>query len=185
MDPHLPEEDLHESDQPAERESEVRNHPLHLVEFGQMCSVHAFVSEHPVNREVARRAGVSRQLVEHVGRNSRGVGTEHQSERFFIFEWVAVAYRAVFALLVNLFDVIPIASIVLLGRALRIGGGTGAVGQSLRSHRVGPGFVGPRGVGDVEGVLEVAGRMLLRNEEGVEIPETGLDVSADNSVIGH
>lgn len=37
------------------------------------------------------------------------------------------------------------------------------------------GFIGLRWVGDEEGVLLVAGRMLLGDEEGVEIPEACFD----------
>ena len=42
--------------------------------------------------------------------------------------------------------------------------------------RVLSGSVGVGRVGDEEGVLLVARGMLLGNEEGVEVPETGLDV---------
>lgn len=38
------------------------------------------------------------------------------------------------------------------------------------------GSVGKGWVGDEEGILLVAGRMLLRNEEGVEVPEAGLNI---------
>ncbi len=42
---------------------------------------------------------------------------------------------------------------------------------------VGARFVGLAWVGDVEGVLEVAGRVLLGDEEGVKVPEAGFDVT--------
>ncbi len=42
---------------------------------------------------------------------------------------------------------------------------------------VGARFVGVEGVGDVECVLEISGWVLLRYEEGVEVPESGLDVA--------
>lgn len=38
------------------------------------------------------------------------------------------------------------------------------------------GPVGVRWVGDEEGILLVAGRMLLGNEEGVKVPEAGFDI---------
>jgi hypothetical protein len=36
-------------------------------------------------------------------------------------------------------------------------------------------LVGVRRIGDVEGVLEVAGGVLLGDEEGVEVPEASFD----------
>lgn len=42
--------------------------------------------------------------------------------------------------------------------------------------RVFTGFIGLRGVGDEEGVLLVAGGMLLGDEEGVEVPEACFDI---------
>lgn len=41
-------------------------------------------------------------------------------------------------------------------------------------------FVGVGRVGDKEGVLLVAGGVLLRNEKGVEVPEAGFDVSSND-----
>lgn len=45
----------------------------------------------------------------------------------------------------------------------------------VRVIRVGPRFVCGRRVGYIECVLEVAGRMLLGDEESVKVPEPGLD----------
>lgn len=58
-----------------------------------------------------------------------------------------------------------------------VGGGKGGGGTGF-----GAWFVGFWGVGDVECVLEVAGGMLLRDEEGVEVPEAGFDISFLTSV---
>lgn len=43
------------------------------------------------------------------------------------------------------------------------------------------GSVGVWWVGDEEGILLVAGRMLLRDEQGVKVPEAGLDVPKEFS----
>ena len=46
-----------------------------------------------------------------------------------------------------------------------------------RVLRIFAGFVGVGRIGDEEGVLLVAGGVLLGDEEGVEIPEAGFDIS--------
>lgn len=40
-------------------------------------------------------------------------------------------------------------------------------------------FVGDEWVADVEGVLEVARGVLLRDEEGVEVPKAGFDEAVE------
>ena len=60
---------------------------------------------------------------------------------------------------------------------------TGFHGVELRfCFGVCAGLVGFGRVGDEEGVLHVAGGVLLRDEEGVEVPEAGVDEAGDRSV---
>lgn len=105
------------------------------------------------------------------------MGTQDELEGFQVPEGVSIVDKAVFASLVHFCDRVPVAGVVLLGRALRFGDGDGAVGEFSGGEGVGAGFVGGGRVGDIEGVLEVTGGVLLGDEEGVEDPEAGFDVS--------
>ena len=67
VDTHLGEEDFHESDQSAQRESEVCNHTLDLVEFSQVGCVNGLVAEDTIDGEEACRARVGGEFVQHVG----------------------------------------------------------------------------------------------------------------------
>ena len=102
--------------------------------------------------------------MEHSGRSGCGVGAENEAEGFVGVPRVAVADGAVFAGLVDLFDVLPVLVIGLFGFEVGVGG-------------VCAGFVCVERVGYVKGVLEVSGRVLLGDEKSVEVPEAGLDVT--------
>jgi hypothetical protein len=80
------------------------------------------------------------------------VGAEDEAEGFVFLPWVAVAERAEFAFLVDFAHVIPV------------------LGESLAGLVV-TGLVGDGRVGNIEGVLEITGGVLLRDEKGVKIPE--------------
>ena len=49
VDSHLGKEHLHESNQPPKGQAEIRNHPFHLLKFGQMSRVDGFVAENSVD----------------------------------------------------------------------------------------------------------------------------------------
>lgn len=80
------------------------------------------------------------------------MGAEDEAEGFVFLPWVAVAERAEFTFLVDFAHVVPV-----LGEGL-----AGLVVARL---------VGDGGVGDVEGVLEITGGVLLRDEKGIKVPE--------------
>ena len=115
LDAHFGEEDLHEADEAAEREAVVGDDAFDLVELGEVGGVDAFVAEDAVDGEVARGFGGRGELVEHVGRDGGGVGSEDEFEGFVFVVRVAVAYGAVLARLVDLFDVVEVFVVVLLG----------------------------------------------------------------------
>lgn len=127
-----------------------------------MGGVDRLVAEDAVDGEVARgrgaaiRALLRGELVEERGGDGGGVRAQDQAQRLVGGPGVSVSDRAVLAVLVHLLDVVPV----------RLG---------VLALLLGTGPVGDLGVGDVEGVLQVAGRVLLGHEEGVEVPEAGLD----------
>lgn len=60
LDPHFPEEHLHEPNQPAQRQPKVRNDTLDLMELGEVGGVDGLVAENAVDGKVARRTRVGR-----------------------------------------------------------------------------------------------------------------------------
>ena len=164
VDAHLRVKDLHEANQPAQRQAPVRNDAFDLVKLGQMRRVDRLVAEDAVDGEVARSLGVGGELVEHGGRGGGGVGAEHEAERFVLFPRVTVPDRAVLSRLVHVFDVLPVLLVALFQGKVLV-------------ERVGARRVGSWGVGDVEGVLEVASGVLLGDVEGIKVPESGFDVT--------
>lgn len=153
---HLPKERAHEPDQVSQRQVVVRNHTLDLVELSQVSRVDGFIPEYTVDREVARGARVLGELVQHGGGDGGRVRAQNESEGFGFLPRVAITETAVFAFLVHFAHVVPVfgqrgASLVVAGR---VGG-----------HRV----------GDIKGVLEVTGGVLLWDEEGIKVPEAGFD----------
>lgn len=156
MHTHLLEERAHESDQVPQRQIVVGNYTLNLMELSQVGRVHGFVPKHSVNGEVTCGTGVLGELVQHCGGNGSRVRAQHEPEGFGLLPRVAVAKTTIFTLLMHFTHVVPV------------------LGQWFAGHVVAGGVGGHR-VGDVKGILEVAGRMLLRDEEGVEIPEAGFD----------
>ena len=164
MNPHFRVKDLHEADEVAEREAEVCDHALDLVELGQVGGVDALVAEDAVDGEVARRTRVGGEAVQHVYRGGGRVGAEDEPEGFLLAPGVAVADGAEGAGLVDRVDVGPVFFVVEDRVAV--------LGVWVRA-----GLVGLGGVGDEEGVLHVASWVLLRDEEGVEVPEASFDES--------
>jgi len=79
------------------------------------------------------------------------MGTKNQSLRFFFGPWIAIADTSKVSVLVDFVD-----SFEIVG----IRWGFSCVGW----------------VGDVECILEISGRMLLRHEKCVEIPERGFNI---------
>ena len=77
-----------------------------------MGSIDTFVAEDSIDGEIPRRMWVRGKLMEHVGRNGGGVGSEDEFEGFIFSVRVAVAYRAIFARFVNLFHVFEIFVVV-------------------------------------------------------------------------
>lgn len=78
---------------------------------------------------------------------------QHQSQGFVRLPGVPVPQRSIFPLLVHFSHVIPVLC------------------EWLACDIV-PWRVGYGGVGDVEGVLEITGGVLLRYEKGIKVPET-------------
>lgn len=77
-----------------------------------MCSVDAFVAEDSIDGEVARGMWVRGKFMKHISGNGGGVRSEDEFERFIFVVRVAIAYRAVFARLVDLFHVSKIFLVV-------------------------------------------------------------------------
>jgi hypothetical protein len=148
-----------------------------------MSGVDGFVAEDAVDGEVAAWAGVGCQTVEDVGGNGGCVGAQDQFSGFRVGVGVAVADGAESTVLVYFFDVVVVLLVIDCGG--RGGCQTGIVEFRVLFHGfegrvcdgVGAGRVGAYGVRDVEGVLEVAGGVLLGHEEGVEVPESSVDES--------
>ena len=114
VDPHFGEEDFHEADESSQSQAVVCYDTFDLVEFGEMGSVDAFVAKDAIDGEVACWMWVCGEFVKHVGGNGGGVGSKHKFERFVLIERVAVAYGAVLARLVDLFNVFEVLLVVLL-----------------------------------------------------------------------
>ena len=115
VDAHFGEEDFHEAYKSSQGQTIVCYDTFDLVEFSEMCGVDAFVAEDPIDREIARGTWVRSKFMKHVGGNGGGVRSEDEFERFVVIERVAVAYGAVLARLMDLFHVLEIFVIVLLG----------------------------------------------------------------------
>lgn len=128
MDPHFREEDLHETDQIAQREIEIRDDAFDLVELCEMCCVDRLVAEDTVDREVASGTGVGGEFVEHVGRDGGCVCSEDKLEGLFLPEGVTVADGAIFPVFVDVFDGVPISLVILLGSGVSFGIGYRAIG---------------------------------------------------------
>ena len=112
------------------------------------------------------------------------MGAEDEPQGFFFFPRVSIARRAEGAVLVHGADGVPVGFVVGLGGMFLgfVGGGRDERARFLFHGlhegvvvRVVARWVGARGVGDIEGILQVAGGVLLRDEEGVEVPEAGFD----------
>lgn len=112
------------------------------------------------------------------------MGAQNQTFSLGVVERVSVADGAVFTVLVGFAHVGIVSRVVELGSVVGVFG-AGVVEGGVGFHGVhcciggwvGAGEVGELGVRDVEGVLEVAGGVLLGHEEGVEVPETAVDES--------
>ncbi len=124
-----------------------------------MGAVECLVAEHPVNGEVLAgsegqsllEGGLLRlsQLVEHARRDSRGVSAQDVLARLALVPVALVASRpCVTSILVDIFDALDV---VILGKR-----------------------AADSGVTYVEGIVEIAGGVLLGLEQGIEVPERGL-----------
>lgn len=80
MDAHLGEEDFHEADEAAEGKTKVGDDALDLVELRQMGGVDRLVAEDAVNGEVAGRARVGGEAVQHVGGDCGRVGAQDEAQ---------------------------------------------------------------------------------------------------------
>lgn len=117
------------------------------------------------------------------------MGAEDETASFGIGKGVAVADAAKGTFLVNATHVVVVGSVVEFGR-VKLGLGGGVIQDGVGFHgvhccisgRIGTGGIGVGRVGDVKGVLEVTSRMLLGDEESVEVPEAAVDVSAEGVV---
>jgi hypothetical protein len=111
------------------------------------------------------------------------MGAQDQFCGFRVGVGVAVADGAESTVLVYFFDVVVVLLVVDCGG--RGGCQTRVVEFCVLFHGfegrvcdgVCAGRIGAYGVRDVEGVLEVAGGVLLGHEEGVEVPEASVDES--------
>lgn len=106
------------------------------------------------------------------------MGAEDEAEGFGGGVGVAVADGAVGAGFVDGADGVEVCGVV------EGGGFLGLIvlrlivlGLLVVGRGFGTGWVGDGGVGNEEGILLVAGGVLLGDEEGVEVPEAGFDVS--------
>ena len=138
-------------DEVAQGQTPVRDHPLDLVELGKVCRVQRLVPEHPVDREIllGTELLLLRQLVEHPSADRSRVGSQKILSRLFFFPVVPVTLAAETALAVDVLHLLQVLAREVL-----------AVGR----------------VADEEGVVGVPGRVLLRLEERVKVPETALRV---------
>ncbi len=112
MNAHFGEKHFHEADEAAEGKAEVGDDALDLVELGQMGGVDRLVAEDAVDGEVAGRARVGGEAVQHVGGDGGRVGAQDEAQRFRVFEGIPVADGAIFAAFMHLFDVGPVLCVV-------------------------------------------------------------------------
>mmetsp|Transcript_35805 Transcript_35805/g.78171 ORF Transcript_35805/g.78171 Transcript_35805/m.78171 type:complete len:403 (-) Transcript_35805:388-1596(-) len=147
-DADLPEELVEGADEVAEGEALVADDALNLVELRQVRAVHRLVAEHAVDGEILRRAEpVLRELVEHAARDGGGVRAHE----------VLLCLRQLPVVVVP-DGPVPAVHVRLL-HALQVVGGEAVRGL---------------GGGHEEGVVGVAGGVLLRLEERVKVPEGAL-----------
>lgn len=149
-DTHSLEELLHELDQVAQGDVVVGQDTFDLVELGKMGGVDGLVTEHTVDGEQSGGLGVLGERVQHSGGDGGGVRSQDEFLALFGLPVVAVADGAELTLLVDGLDVVHVGFVL---------------GQ----------VCGER-VLDVEGVLQVTGRVLLWDVQGVEVPEACFDV---------
>mmetsp|Transcript_6574 Transcript_6574/g.11054 ORF Transcript_6574/g.11054 Transcript_6574/m.11054 type:complete len:366 (+) Transcript_6574:79-1176(+) len=154
-DADLLEEGLDQADQMSQGEIAVRDETLDLVELTQVRGVHRFITEHTVDREVLLRCEYPRggvllaELVEHLRRNGRGVGAQNVLRGLLALEVAAIADTAsVATVLVGLLH----HGVVLL---------RDRIARSGTLHE--------------ESIVRIAGRVTLRLEQCVEVPEGRLD----------
>jgi len=92
------------TDQISERDSNISDDSLDLVELGQMGSVGSLVPEDSINTEHLgglESSGLVREVVEHLSRNGGGVGSEEETLRFGEGEGSSVSYRSMSSRLVD------------------------------------------------------------------------------------
>ena len=153
VDTHPFEEGLQKRHHVGQRKVIIKHEPLHLVELTQMGFVHRLISEDTVNREVRTSLELPGplvflpDLVERVGGDGGGVCTENVLLCFFSAPFVFVPGRPVGAFAVHL-------------------GGVGDVAFGV--------VCCGGGIFDEESVLRISGRVLLGDEECVEVPEGGV-----------
>ncbi|KAH3666811.1 hypothetical protein OGAPHI_003260 [Ogataea philodendri] len=123
---------------------------LDLVELGQVRGIDGLVTENPVDREQSGWFWIGSQFLEHVRRNGGGVCSQHRTQRLRTLPRISVTDGAVGTFLVDLLDVFPVFFVFR--------------------------FLCCSWVFQVEGVLQISGWMLLRNKQGVKVPETALHV---------
>ena len=133
---HLLEEDLHESDQVAERDVLVRDDALDLVEFCQMRRVDCLVPEDPVDAEhlagpePARLVG---DLVQHGGGRRGRVRAQDKLGRLGLAPGVPVPNRPEFAaVLVHRFDFRQVLAVPRLRRRWVCGAHRAQVRRRIR-----------------------------------------------------
>lgn len=185
FDSHVAEEVFEEALEAAEGEAKVGDDAFDLVEFSEVGCVDGFVAEDAVDGEVAGGAGVGGEAVEGPGGYRGGVRAEDEAEGFGGGPGVAVAYGAKGAVLVDFLDIVPVLlEVAGFGGALfALGGGEEAFRAGFHEVHGGfigdveAGFVGFGGIRDEEGILHVTSGMLLRDEEGIEVPEASVDVA--------
>ena len=149
-DSDLGEEVVDHSDQMAQIQVAIRHEQLHLVELREVRRVHRLVSEHAVDREALHRLealGVLRRLVQLLRAHRRRVRSQNVLHRLATVPLVAISERSEASFRVDLRHVLQV--------ILRNGQRRGRVANEER-------------------VLRIAGRMALRLEQRVEVPERRL-----------
>ena len=149
-DTHSLEELLHELDQVAQSDVVVGQDTFDLVELSEMGGIDGLVTEHTVDGEQPGGLWVLGQRVQHSGGDGGGVRSQDQFLTLLGLPVVTVTDGAELTLLVDGLDV----------------GHVGFVHGQVRGERV----------LDVERVLQVTGRVLLWDVQGVEVPEPSFDV---------
>lgn len=144
------------TDKVAQSQVAVHHDALNLVELGQMSHVDCLIAEHTVDAEElgwfedTSLVVVLGEPAQHARGGCSCMRTQDELARFWIGPWRAVADRVVAANRVDAGDV------------------CGVLGW--RRERL-------CWVGDIESVLHLASGVLLRDEEAVKVPESGLDVA--------